>query len=145
MQYIFWFFLQFLIIFCNFFLKFCRGGPKRIISRFSKILLPRGSSGSPRITYIYILHNATRVGRNPMLRADSLHAYTFTCVHVYMLTWLHAYMLAGIYDNRYQYHLQEDWKNEGEGGWLAGWMAGWLTGWLVGWLADWMVGWASLF
>ena len=28
--------------------------------------------------YVYILHNATRVGRNPMLRADSLHAYVFT-------------------------------------------------------------------
>ena len=69
-----------------------------------------------------------------MLRADSLHAFLFTCVHVYMLTCLHAYMLACIYDNRYQYHLQEDWNNEREDGWLAGWLAGWLTSWLVGWL-----------
>ena len=27
------------------------------------------------MTIIIILHNATRVGRNPKLRADSLHAY----------------------------------------------------------------------
>ena len=67
-----------------------------------------------------LLHNATRVGRNPMLRANSLHAYVFTClhascVHAYMhlrtclhacmltrlhacmLTRLHAYMLARLY------------------------------------------------
>ena len=46
---------------------------------------------------MFILQNATRVGRNPMLRADSLHAYLFnytlTSVHGYMLTRLHAYML----------------------------------------------------
>ena len=49
--------------------------------------------------YIYILHNATRVGRNPMLRAYSLlltclHAYMLTCLHAYMLTYLHVYVLA---------------------------------------------------
>ena len=44
-------------------------------------------------TIIYLLHNATRVGRNPMLRADSLHAYMLTCLHAYMLTCLHAYTL----------------------------------------------------
>ena len=41
--------------------------------------------------YIYILHNATRVGRNPKLRAYSL---LLTCLHAYMLTCLHAYLLA---------------------------------------------------
>ena len=33
--------------------------------------------------YIYILHNATRVGRNP-----NLTAYMFTCLHAYMFTCL---------------------------------------------------------
>ena len=33
------------------------------------------------------------MGRNPMLRVDSLHAYMCTCLHAYMLTCLHAYML----------------------------------------------------
>ena len=36
--------------------------------------------------------NATRVGRNPMLRVDSLHAYVLTCLHAYTLTCVHAYM-----------------------------------------------------
>ena len=31
---------------------------------------------------MYILHNAARVGRNPMLRADSLHAYVFTIAYI---------------------------------------------------------------
>ena len=39
---------------------------------------------------IKLLHNATRVGRNPMLRVDSLHAYMLTRLHVYMFTRLHA-------------------------------------------------------
>ena len=43
--------------------------------------------------YIYILHNATRVGRNPMLRADNLHAYMLTCLHAYMLACLRTRML----------------------------------------------------
>ena len=38
------------------------------------------------------MHNATRVGRNPMLRADSLHAYVLTRSHACMFTCLHAYM-----------------------------------------------------
>ena len=33
-----------------------------------------------------ILHNATRVGRNPMLRVDSLRAYMLTRLHAYTLT-----------------------------------------------------------
>ena len=37
-----------------------------------------------------ILHNATRVGRNPMLRAYSL---LLTCLHAYMLTCLPTCML----------------------------------------------------
>ena len=42
---------------------------------------------------IYILHNATRVGRNPMLRAYMLTAYMITCLHAYMLTCFHACIL----------------------------------------------------
>ena len=44
--------------------------------------------------YIYILHNATRVGRNPMLRA-----YMLTCLHVYVLACLHACMLERWHDS----------------------------------------------
>ena len=40
-----------------------------------------------------ILHNATRVGRNPMLRVNSLHAYVLTCAPACKLTRLHAYTL----------------------------------------------------
>ena len=45
-----------------------------------------------------ILHNATRVGRNPMLRAYSLlltclHAYMLTCLPTCMFTYSHVYML----------------------------------------------------
>ena len=40
-----------------------------------------------------ILHNATRVGRNPMLRVNSLHAYVLTCALACKLTRLHAYTL----------------------------------------------------
>ena len=42
---------------------------------------------------IYILHNATRVGRNPKPCANNS---LLTCAHVYMLTCLHAYMLTGL-------------------------------------------------
>ena len=39
-----------------------------------------------------LLHNAIRVGRNPMLRADSLHAYVFTRRQACSFTCLHACM-----------------------------------------------------
>ena len=51
---------------------------------------PLGSLG----VYIFmnlIPHRATRVGRNPMLRAYSL---LLICLHAYMLTYLHVYVLA---------------------------------------------------
>ena len=49
-----------------------------------------------------LLHNATRVGRNPTFRAYSLlltclHAYMLTCLHAYMLTYLHVYVLAWLH------------------------------------------------
>ena len=47
--------------------------------------------------YNYILHNATRVGRNPMLRVDSLHAYVLTCALACKLTCLHAYTLTCVH------------------------------------------------
>ena len=47
--------------------------------------------------YIYILHNATRVGRNPMLRVDSLHTYVLTCALACKLTCLHAYTLTCVH------------------------------------------------
>ena len=50
----------------------------------------QGATYACNICYVYILHNATRVGRNPKLRAYSL---LLTCLHAYMLTCLHAYML----------------------------------------------------
>ena len=38
-------------------------------------------------SFLYIiLHNATRVGKHPMLRADGLHAYVLTRSHACMLT-----------------------------------------------------------
>ena len=49
-------------------------------------------SGPGTPTYVFLLHNATRVGRNPMLRADSLHVYVLTRSHAYMFTCLHDYM-----------------------------------------------------
>ena len=39
---------------------------------------------------IEILHNATRVGRNPMLTAVNLHAYMLTRLHACMFLCLHA-------------------------------------------------------
>ena len=39
-----------------------------------------------------LLHNASRVGRNPVLRVYSLHAYVLSCLHAYTLTGVHAYM-----------------------------------------------------
>ena len=44
-----------------------------------------------------LLHNATRVGRNPMLRVDSLHAYVLTCAFACKLTCLHAYTLTCVH------------------------------------------------
>ena len=41
--------------------------------------------------------NATRVGRNPMLRVDSLHAYVLTCALACKLTCLHAYTLTCVH------------------------------------------------
>ena len=44
--------------------------------------------------YICMLHNATRVGRNPMLRAYMFTAYMLTCLYACMLICLHAYVFA---------------------------------------------------
>ena len=50
-----------------------------------------------------ILHNATRVGRNPTLRADSLHAYVLTRSHACMSTCLHAHMRTRLHALAYMF------------------------------------------
>ena len=49
------------------------------------------------------MHNATRMGRNPMLRADSLHAYVLTRSHAGMFTCLHAHMRTRLHALAYMF------------------------------------------
>ena len=55
--------------------------------------MPKKTVNTNRI----LLHNATRVGRNPMLRVDSLHASVFTCALACKLTCLHVYTLTCVH------------------------------------------------